>query len=136
MVVIVVATAEVVINMIEGLDHIQLALPAGAETAMKAFYCEFLGMPEIAKPVALHGRGGFWAMAGSMQVHFGIDPAFTPATKAHPAFIVRDLDGLAHQLSQADHPVAWDISLPDTRRFFVADPVGNRVELMAARAPV
>lgn len=118
--------------MILALDHIQLAHPAGAEDAMRAFYCDLLGMTEIAKPAPLQGRGGFWAQAAGIEVHFGVDPAFSPATKAHPAFVVADLDALAARLAKADHPVNWDRSLPDIRRFFTADPVGNRIELMQA----
>lgn len=118
--------------MITSLDHIQLALPAGAEDKMRAFYCDLLGMPEIEKPAPLQGRGGFWVMAGAMQVHFGVDPDFKAAGKAHPAFRVTDLDALAQDLDKAGHIVKWDTSLPDIRRFFTADPVGNRVELIAA----
>jgi extradiol dioxygenase family protein len=117
--------------MIVNLDHIQLAHPAGAEDAMRGFYCGLLGMVEIAKPDALQGRGGFWAVAGSTQVHFGVDPQFTPAAKAHPAFIVADLALLAKRLTAAGAAVRWDTSLSDVRRFFTDDPVGNRVELMA-----
>ena len=117
--------------MLKSLDHIQLALPSGAVDRVRAFYCDVLGMVEIPKPTPLQGRGGFWAVAGTLQVHFGVDPAFTPATKAHPAFIVDDLDALAKRLIAAGHPVRWDMSLPDVKRFFTDDPVGNRIELMA-----
>ena len=113
-----------------GLDHIQLALPQGAEPQMRAFYCNLLGLVEVPKPAALQGRGGFWAKAGTMAVHFGVDPNFVPATKAHPAFVFRDIEALAESLTQAGHSVAWDRALPDVQRFFVADPVGNRVEVI------
>ena len=116
--------------MITGLDHIQLALPQGTEDAMRGFYCDLLGMQEVAKPAALQGRGGFWAQAGAVQVHFGVDPGFHPATKAHPAFVVADLSGLAGLITDAGFDVKWDTSLPDIRRFFTSDPVGNRVELI------
>ncbi len=41
-----------------GLDHVQLTIPAGAESMARAFYCGVLGMPEVAKPEALKARGG------------------------------------------------------------------------------
>lgn len=116
--------------MIVGLDHIQLAHPAEAEDLMRAFYCDTLGMIEVAKPIPLQGRGGFWANANGVQVHFGVDPVFSPATKAHPAFIVADLAALAARLAQSDCKILWDTSLPDVKRFFTNDPVGNRVELI------
>jgi predicted enzyme related to lactoylglutathione lyase len=118
--------------MIQSLDHIQLAIPAGAEDRVRPFYCDLLGMTEVPKPAPMQGRGGFWVVAGALQVHFGVDPVFTPATKAHPAFVVSDLDALVRRLVDAGHPVTWDTALPDVRRAFTADPVGNRIELIAA----
>ncbi len=116
--------------MITALDHIQLALPAGAEDKMRAFYCGVLDMVEVAKPAPLQGRGGFWAQAGSLACHFGVDPDFHPATKAHPAFVVKDLRGLANRIAKAGHDVIWDSALPDVARFFTADPAGNRLEFI------
>lgn len=117
--------------MIQALDHIQLALPAGAEDRMRVFYCDLLAMVEVRKPAALRKRGGFWVLAGDLQVHFGVDPDFHPATKAHPAFLVADVGTLAQDLGNHGYDVAWDLALPDVRRFFCHDPVGNRLEFMA-----
>ena len=117
-------------NMITSLDHIQLALPKGAKSQKRAFNCDLLGMEEIPKPAPLQARGGFWAQAGPLQVHFGIDPDFHPATKAHPAFVVADLDVLAQQLDAAGFKITWDTALPAVKRCFTADPVGNRIELI------
>ena len=113
------------------LDHIQLAMPAGHEAPVRAFYIGILGMVEVPKPLSLQGRGGFWAKAGDGQVHFGVDADFHPAKKAHPCFRVADLNGLATKLDQAGHDVVWDDNLVDVRRFFTFDPAGNRVEIMA-----
>ena len=117
--------------MITGFDHLQLAMPAGKEDAMRAFYCGLLGLQEVAKPPELQSRGGFWTRVGKLEVHFGIDPNFRPATKAHPGFRVDGLAGLAARLEQAGHLILWDKTLPDVIRFFTADPVGNRLELIA-----
>lgn len=116
--------------MILALDHIQLALPAGAEPEMRAFYCDLLGMTEVPKPAPLAGRGGFWAKAAGIAVHFGVDPNFHPATKAHPAFRVADINALSVRLADQGHRVQWDVALPGVTRFFTFDPVGNRVELL------
>ena len=116
--------------MIQSVDHIQLALPQGAEDLVRPFYA-LLGFREVPKPDALAGRGGFWVHCNGINLHFGVDPFFAPATKAHPAFIIRDLDALVARLTDADHAVKWDTKLIDVRRCFVSDPVGNRIELIA-----
>lgn len=117
--------------MIFKLDHIQLALPAGSEALMRGFYCDILGLAEIPKPAPLQERGGFWASLGSLEIHFGVDPHFVPATKAHPAFVTDDLNQLAENLRVAGYPVRWDRSLQGVKRLFTDDPVGNRIELIA-----
>jgi extradiol dioxygenase family protein len=55
-----------------------------------------------------------------------------PATKAHPALVIplSELDRLARRLDEAGCDVLWDDTIPGTRRFFTADPWGNRIELV------
>jgi hypothetical protein len=112
------------------LDHVQLAIPKGAEDKCRPFYVSLLGMDEVPKPPALAGRGGLWLESGSVRIHLGVEDDFRPARKAHPAIAVADLDGLARKLSDAGHEPTWDDAIPDVRRFYVADPVCNRIEFM------
>ena len=42
------------------LHHAQITIPQDAEEQARQFYCDLLGLPEIEKPDALKGRGGFW----------------------------------------------------------------------------
>lgn len=120
--------------MISGLDHVQLACPAGAEDLLRQFYGQVLGLPEVAKPAALAGRGGVWFQVGEQQLHCGVETGFRPARKAHPGLRVTDLEALAERLAQAGSPIDWDDSIPGVRRFHTHDPVGNRLEFLAARA--
>jgi catechol 2,3-dioxygenase-like lactoylglutathione lyase family enzyme len=114
------------------IDHVQLAAPAGCEEAARAFFGGLLGLQELDKPPALAARGGVWfAVGSSQQLHVGVDPDHVPAHKAHPAFRATDLDALAQRLTAAGHPVRWDDDLPGVRRFYVDDPWGNRLELLA-----
>ena len=80
---------------------------------------------------ALRARGGVWFEAGAQQLHVGVEDGFQPARKAHPAFRVDALDELAAALQAAGTEVLWDHELVGVRRFYVADPWGNRVELLA-----
>jgi catechol 2,3-dioxygenase-like lactoylglutathione lyase family enzyme len=106
---------------------VQVAAPPGCEEAARAFYGDLLGLAEVEKPEPLRGRGGVWFE----QLHVGVDTDFAPARKAHPALRVEDVDALADKLSAAGRRVDWDDALPDVRRFYTADPWGNRIELLA-----
>lgn len=114
-----------------GLHHVQIAAPAGSEDALRAFYSGIAGMPEIPKPAALARRGGVWFAAGGRELHCGVEEGFAPARKAHPCFVVDDLDALADAVADAGADVRWDDSIPGVRRFHTDDPVGNRVEFQA-----
>ena len=116
------------------IDHVQLAMPAGREREARAFYQDILGIPEVAKPPQLAARGGCWFEAGELKVHLGIEKDFAPARKAHPAFVVDDLDGLINALKQAGCALTADAPLEGYDRIFVADPFGNRIELMQPQA--
>jgi catechol 2,3-dioxygenase-like lactoylglutathione lyase family enzyme len=118
---------------VAGLDHVQLAMPAGGEAEAEAFYCGLLGFVVVPKPEPLASRGGRWFASGAVQVHLGVDPDFRPARKAHLALVVDGFDTLLSHLD--DSAVAWkrDVELPGPRRCYVDDPFGNRLELIAGR---
>jgi catechol 2,3-dioxygenase-like lactoylglutathione lyase family enzyme len=115
-----------------GIDHVQVAAPPGSETQARSFYGNLLGLPELEKPEPLQARGGVWFACGAHQLHVGIAEPFAPATKAHPALSVAaaDLDRLAARLAEAGCALQWDDAIAGVRRFFTADPWGNRIELV------
>ena len=112
------------------LDHIQLAMPAGEEDQAVRFYQDLLGVPRVPKPPHLAKRGGAWFERGPLKVHLGVDREFTPAKKAHPAFIVSGLGALVDALKSAGVSVVEDQPLEGYDRVYVYDPFGNRIELM------
>ncbi len=112
-----------------GLDHVQIAIPDGGEDAARGFYGDLLGMAEVPKPPNL-SQSGCWFESGGINLHIGVDPNFRPAAKAHPAFLVDDLDALRIRLSNAGHYTRDDKQVAGYRRFFTSDPFGNRIELM------
>jgi catechol 2,3-dioxygenase-like lactoylglutathione lyase family enzyme len=115
---------------IVGLDHIQLAMPSGAEEAARCFYGELLGLAEIAKPAELADRGGCWFSGHGVQIHLGVEHEFAPARKAHPAFLVAHLDACRAHLERAGITPTPDETVPGVRRFYAADPFGNRIEFI------
>ena len=118
--------------MIVGLDHVQLAMPAGEESAARRFYGEVLGLAEVPKPEALRARGGVWFAGPGFGLHLGVEADFRPARKAHPAFQVRDVEKVAERLEVAGYSPLWDDALPGVRRFYAHDPFGNRLEFLGA----
>jgi len=115
---------------VTGIDHVQVAAPRGCEEAARGFYGGVLGLDEIEKPASLRERGGAWFACGAQQLHVGVADDFAPAAKAHPAFAVEGLDELAERLGTAGFPVEWDDALAGRRRFYSADPWGNRLEFV------
>jgi catechol 2,3-dioxygenase-like lactoylglutathione lyase family enzyme len=112
-----------------GIDHVQLAMPAGREDEARAFYARLLGIPEKAKPEELARRGGVWFESEMVKLHLGVEADFRPARKAHPALLVRELRALVGRLRAAGVDVIED-ALAGHDRVYVADPFGNRLELM------
>ena len=112
------------------IDHVQLAMPPHQEEQARAFYREVLGLAETPKPANLAQRGGVWFGQGSLKIHLGVDHDFRPAKKAHPALLVSGLEALIQRCEQAGFPVVTDEPLEGYHRVYVADPFGNRIELM------
>ncbi len=114
-----------------GIDHVQLAMPVGGEEKARRFFIDLLGFREIPKPPTLAKLGGAWFEAGTMQLHLGLETDFRPARKAHPAFIVDDLDGLIAKVQSAGFETdTTQPPLDGYKRTHIFDPFGNRIELM------
>jgi trans-aconitate 2-methyltransferase len=121
--------------MIAGLDHVQIAIPAGGEPDGRAFYAGLLGLSEQPKPASLAARGGCWFAGPRLELHLGVDPDFRPATKAHVGLeiVTGAVEVLADRLSAAGFEILWDDELSPRRRFYTNDPFGNRLELLGSR---
>jgi catechol 2,3-dioxygenase-like lactoylglutathione lyase family enzyme len=124
------------------LHHVQVSCPPGGEDAARRFYRDGIGMTEVEKPEALRARGGAWFRAYdgpgavSAEVHVGVEDPFAPARKAHPAFVVDDLDAVADRLRAAGFEVDQREreSFDGYLRLHSRDAAGNRVEVLQARS--
>jgi len=120
------------------LHHVQVACPRGGEDVARRFYAEALGMTEVDKPADLAARGGCWfraydaAGAVAAELHVGVEDPFAPARKAHPAFVVDDLAGVARRLRDLGFEVdeSQRESFPGHLRLHSFDGHGNRVEVL------
>ena len=118
-----------------GLDHVQVAIPVGGEERAREFYGGILRFSEVEKPAAMAGRKSIWFVAGAVNLHLGIDAEFRPAKRAHPAFVVDNLDEIVTACEGAGLATKPDVSFSDFRRVHVFDPFGNRLELMESTMP-
>ncbi|MEO0418577.1 MAG: glyoxalase [Pseudomonadota bacterium] len=100
-----------------GLDHVQIAIPKGGEDEARAFYVDLLGLREVPKPQQL-SRNGCWFEGEGISLHIGIDPDFIPARKAHPAFLVDDIDALRERLARVGIATHDDTPIEGYERFF------------------
>jgi len=115
---------------VAGIDHVQLAMPAGGEAEAVAFYDGLLGLATIPKPPHLAVRGGCWFERGQTKIHLGVEADFRAARKAHPALIITDLAELADRLMAAGYDVRVEGGLEGYDQRYVDDPFGNRLELL------
>ena len=113
------------------IDHVQIAMPPSGEESSRAFYINVLGFIEIPKPAELAKRGGVWLQSENVQLHLGVEPNFHPARKAHPAFIVNDLNSLITKAQSSGYEIdTTQPPLDGFKRAHIFDPFGNRIELM------
>jgi catechol 2,3-dioxygenase-like lactoylglutathione lyase family enzyme len=113
-----------------GIDHVQLAMPAGQEEQARTFYRDVLGLPETSKPADMVGRGGCWFESSLVKIHLGVDKEFRPATKAHPGLLVDDLQTVVERCRQRGLETSTGPAIEGYERIFVKDPFGNRIELL------
>ncbi len=110
--------------------HVQFAMPHGGEPHARRFWCGLMQLEEIPKPAHLAVNGGCWFGGGGVEIHYGVEDGFLPAHRAHPALLVDDLPELVQRLEQGGVPFTPGKPLAGYRRGDIADPFGNRIELM------
>lgn len=113
------------------LHHVQLACPPGGEDDARRFWVDALGFEELPKPDHLAVRGGCWFRSGDCEIHVGVEPGFRAARKAHPALLVDDAAAVRQRLEELGYHTSEDAPLPGFDRFYVDDPFGNRLEVLA-----
>ncbi|MDZ8186998.1 MAG: VOC family protein [Nostoc sp. ChiSLP02] len=110
--------------------HIQVTSPPEAENAMLFFYSKILGLTEITKPEALQVNGGAWYVLGDIQIHIGIEKQpHNQESRRHLCFEVNNLEEFGKHLQAHGVEIIEDRALPESDRFFIRDPAGNRIEI-------
>lgn len=111
------------------IDHVQLTIPKGAESTARKFYGGVLGLEEMEKPDSLKPTGGVWYRIAGAELHLGVEDK-SGKTKAHPAFVVSNLNSARVHLIQNGVEIKQETEIPGRQRISIFDPFGNRIELM------
>lgn len=114
------------------LHHVQVAMPVGGEDRARAFYSAMIGLTETPKPEDMRKRSGCWFEGGTARIHLGVEEDFRPARKAHPALQISDFSALKQKLFDAGYKISPSNPIDGLSRFFVDDPFGNKVEIIAS----
>ena len=116
----------------QGVHHIALTIPPGAQSRVRAFYGGILGMTEVDGTSSADGQGGCQFRSGDLEFDFDVDlAAHAPYPRhAHPGTLVADIDAFAARLAEQGVTVEWDDKFLGYRRFFARDPLGNRLEFL------
>ena len=115
--------------MIKAINHVQVAAPPELEEQAIAFYRDVLGLEPITK--GGDSDKGAWFTSTNLEFHVGIqEKGFTPAKKAHVAFVVASLEEWRKKMKKAGAPLKEGSDMPGWKRFFTEDPCGNRLEFM------
>ena len=111
------------------LNHVQICIPPGAETAAREFYGRLLGLTEIEKPAVLRANGGLWFQIADIQLHIGVE-ANQSKSKRHPAFEVEGVEAIRSYLEANRVRTRDEPALAGIKRFSFFDPFDNRIELL------
>lgn len=125
---------------ISSVDHITLTAPTGSDDKIREFYGGVLGLPEIDVPAPLQDEVIAWFDCGNVKLQFVPEAAPGNAySSRHIAYVVNRLDSMRAALLANGYAIEVDRDpLPDRRRFFCRDSVGNQiefVELVEAASP-
>ena len=111
------------------IDHVQVAIPWGRIPEALAFYEGVLQFVRIPKPAELD-QSGAWLTQGPVNLHLGEEHEFEPSRRAHPAFMVDNINQLLENAERGGFPLRVDDGPKGYKRASVFDPFGNRIELM------
>ncbi|MFN7138459.1 MAG: VOC family protein, partial [Limisphaerales bacterium] len=96
------------------------------------FYRDVLGLPEVSSPSTFPGAGlnVRWFLAGTRYLHLYIAPEPDTRSPRHFALEVADIAEARKLLTEKGVPIRETVKIPGAERFFIADPDGNRIELI------
>jgi len=113
-------------------NHVTVAVPAGEEEKVRAFYGALLGLKELPRNTALQGHYTLiWYELLDIQLHLDFSPPWvTSAENRHVALEVYDLPKVRLHLEAHGATIREAVLMPDRNRFYLLDPFGNYFEFI------
>jgi catechol 2,3-dioxygenase-like lactoylglutathione lyase family enzyme len=120
-------------NMVTALHHVNVTVPPELEQTTKEFYGSVLGLEEVPKPKGTRSQGA-WYQIGPSQLHLSVEREDGPLSSRHVCFAVADLKATEARFREAGIEIIPDPRpREETPRFYVRDPGGNMLEIVAGR---
>lgn len=134
--------------LIKRVDHLNVQVPPEVEDDAKRFYRDLLGLTQLKKPDSLGPLGAHFCISEDpwYELHLGVARGRTMqdvdrSLQNHLGFQVDDLAAARRRFEDAGVEIMEaGAAYSEERdfhqeRFFVADPGGNRLELLEPRRP-
>jgi catechol 2,3-dioxygenase-like lactoylglutathione lyase family enzyme len=109
------------------IDHVSVLITDVARS--RHFYRDLLGLKEIPKPRTFT-FSVLWFDLGPQQLHLLLKPQPDNRSPRHFALRVKDVDVARLHFQQLGIAMDETTLIPGCDRFFIADPDGNRIEII------
>ena len=114
------------------INHVTVAVPAGEEAKVRAFYGGVLGLEEVPQDKSLQGHYMLiWYKLLDILLHLDFSPPWvTPAENHHVALEVKNLKEVRTYLESKNAEIRHAVPMPDRDRFYLIDPFGTYFEFI------
>ena len=109
------------------IDHVSVVV-TNLERSRR-FYCDILGLKEIAKPRTFDFKV-LWFDLGNQHQHLLLKDRPDSSSPRHFALRVPDAQQARTYFHDHEVPIQETTPIPGADRFFVSDPAGNRIEII------
>ena len=117
---------------IEAIDHCSVLITDVERS--RRFYGQLLGLREIAKPNTFD-FAVLWFDLGRQHLHLLLKSQPDSLSPRHFALRVPDARVARGYFREHHVPIQETVAIPGADRFFIADPDGNRIEIIAWERP-
>lgn len=115
------------------IDHVSVLITDPARS--RRFYNDVLGLKEIPKPKTFDFVALWYDLGGGHTLHLLQKPQPDTPSPRHFCLRVTDVAAARQHFARHGVPTQETTLIPGADRFFVADPDGNRIEILQWLTP-